>query len=142
MFRRHNNENISMRKFAAWRVIEALCDQAMLYHKKRSHEGAWYAQRLDQAMDLAGAQGNASMSLENATVDDILGDVQMFGHDASQHGGVMGGPGFFAAQQPTLEPVVFPPWSQPGQPGQPGGQSQTHLHQQPSQDSEDIGHRR
>ncbi|EXF86439.1 hypothetical protein CFIO01_00136 [Colletotrichum fioriniae PJ7] len=138
VFRRHNNEDISMRKFAAWRVIEALCDQAMLYHKQRSHEGAWYAQRLDQVQALTTAQGKASLSLENATVDDILGDVQMFGQDAS----VLGGHTYFAAQQ-ALEPLGYPPWNQ-SPTGQSHGQSQPHPHphphphQPPSDDSEDI----
>ncbi|GKT45227.1 LOW QUALITY PROTEIN: uncharacterized protein ColSpa_05408 [Colletotrichum spaethianum] len=75
-----------MRKYAAWRVIESLCDQAMLYHKQRSHKGAWYSQRLDLVQTATTAQRKSSMALENATVDDILGDVQMFGQDASQHG--------------------------------------------------------
>lgn len=127
-----------MRKFAAWRVIEALCDQAMLYHKQRSHEGAWYAQRLDQVQALTTAQGKASLSLENATVDDILGDVQMFGQDAS----VLGGHSYFAAQQ-ALEPLGYPPWNQ-SPTGESHGQSQPHPHphphphQPPSDDSEDI----
>ncbi|KAL0768947.1 hypothetical protein CaCOL14_008255 [Colletotrichum acutatum] len=138
VFRRHNNEDISMRKFAAWRVIEALCDQAMLYHKQRSHEGAWYAQRLDQVQALTTAQGKASLSLENATVDDILGDVQMFGQDAS----VLGGHSYFAAQQ-ALEPLGYPPWNQ-SPTEQSHGQSQPHPHQHPhphqppSDDGEDI----
>lgn len=137
VFRRHNNEDISMRKFAAWRVVEALCDQAMLYHKQRSHEGAWYAQRLGQAQGLAAAaaaastQGNsAPVSLENATVDDILGDVQMFGQDAAaQHGG-MGGAGFFA--------MGYSHWNQPAH-SHPHGQGQQHPHpDQTSDDGEDI----
>ncbi|OHW98797.1 C6 transcription factor [Colletotrichum incanum] len=131
-FRRHNNEDISMRKFAAWRVIEALCDQAMLYHKQRSHEGAWYAQRLDQTQAATTAQGKPPMSLENATVDDILGDVQMFGQDASQHGGI-GGPSYFATQQP-LGTMGYPDW---GQSNHPHGQGQSHPHQSPG-DSDNV----
>ncbi|GJC78296.1 hypothetical protein ColLi_01134 [Colletotrichum liriopes] len=121
-----------MRKFAAWRVIEALCDQAMLYHKQRSHEGAWYAQRLDKAQGATTAQGKPPMSLENATVDDILGDVQMFGQDASQHGGI-GGPGYFATQQ-ALGTIGYPDW---GQSTHPHGPSPSHPHQSPG-DSDDI----
>ncbi|TQN66472.1 Aurofusarin cluster transcription factor aurR2 [Colletotrichum shisoi] len=138
VFRRRNNEDISMRKFAAWRVVEALCDQAMLYHKQRSHEGAWYAQRLGQAQGLAAAaaaaasaQGNsAPVSLENATVDDILGDVQMFGQDAAaQHGG-MGGAAFFA--------MGYSHWNQPAH-SHPHGQGQQQPHpDQASDDGEDI----
>ncbi|KAK2055383.1 hypothetical protein LY76DRAFT_628340 [Colletotrichum caudatum] len=99
-FRRHNNDDISMRKFAAWRVVEALCDQAMLYHKHRPHRGAWYARRLDGA---AAGGGKAPVSLEHATVDDILGDVQMFGQDASHHGGI----GYFAPQH-ALGAIGYP----------------------------------
>ncbi|KAK2031332.1 hypothetical protein LX32DRAFT_613796 [Colletotrichum zoysiae] len=133
-FRRHNNEDISMRNFAAWRVIEALCDQAMLYHKHRPHQGAWYARRLDQAAGrpvtaAAAAEGKAPMSLEHATVDDILGDVQMFGQDASQHGGV----GYFAPQH-ALGTMGYPDW---GQPAHPHRQGVPHAHQS-SEDSEEI----
>ncbi|KAK1993111.1 hypothetical protein LX36DRAFT_587064 [Colletotrichum falcatum] len=119
-FRRHNNEDISMRRFAAWRVIEALCDQAMLYHKQRSHEGAWYAQRLDQARPATTtttttttmtARGKAPIVLEHATVDDILGDIQMFGQDASHHAGVPG-IGFYATQQ-ALGAMGYADWHQP-----------------------------
>ncbi|KAK1979852.1 hypothetical protein LZ30DRAFT_751150 [Colletotrichum cereale] len=134
-FRRHNNEDISMRKLAAWRVIEALCDQAMLYHKQRSHEGAWYAQRLDRARPAAtAAQGKAPMTLEHATVDDILGDVQMFGQDASHHG-VIGGPGggLYATQQ-ALGTMGYPDWSQPAH---AHGQGRSHPHQSP-EDGEDM----
>ncbi|TDZ15645.1 Aurofusarin cluster transcription factor aurR2 [Colletotrichum orbiculare MAFF 240422] len=111
VFRRHNNDDISMRKFAAWRVIEALCDQAMLYHKQRSHERAWYARRLDQAQGGTGAKGKEPVALENATVDDILGDVQMFGHDTGTHGGVVPAPAFFASQQ-ALDPLAYAGWNQ------------------------------
>ncbi|GKT61729.1 C6 transcription factor [Colletotrichum tofieldiae] len=121
-----------MRKFAAWRVIEALCDQAMLYHKQRPHEGAWYAQRLDKAQGATTAQGKTPMYLENATVDDILGDVQMFGQDASQNGGI-GGPNYFATQQ-ALGTIGYPDW---GQPTHPHGPSPSHPHQSPG-DSDDI----
>ncbi|KAJ0154259.1 putative transcriptional regulatory protein [Colletotrichum tanaceti] len=152
VFRRHNNADISMRKFAAWRVVEALCDQAMLYHKQRSHEGAWYAQRLlgeaqgglaatttaAAAVSSSSAQGPgnpnsaAPVSLENATVDDILGDVQMFGQDAqaAQHGG-MGGAGFFA--------MGYPHWNHQPAHSHPHGQGQRHPHpDQTSDDGEDI----
>ncbi|KAF6826329.1 C6 transcription factor [Colletotrichum musicola] len=125
-FRRHNNADISMRKFAAWRVVEALCDQAMLYHKQRSHEGAWYAQRLDESQPATIAKGKISVSLENATVDDILGDVQMFEQETNPHGGALGGSGYFAAQQP-LHPMGYPTWDQTARhPGQ--SPSQTHHH--------------
>lgn len=133
-FRRHNNADISMRKFAAWRVVEALCDQAMLYHKQRSHEGAWYAQRLDESQPATTAKGKTPVSLENATVDDILGDVQMFGQETNQHGGALGGPGFFAAQQP-LHPMGYPAWDQAAQhPGRSPSQTQ----HQPSGDEEEM----
>ncbi|KAK1566430.1 uncharacterized protein LY79DRAFT_572131 [Colletotrichum navitas] len=128
-FRRHNNEDVSMRNFAAWRVIEALCDQAMLYHKHRSHQGAWYAQRLDQARPVTTAQGKPPMSLEHATVDDILGDVQMFGQDASHHGGI----GFYGPQQ-GLGTMGYPDWSQPDH---PHGQGVPPAHQ-PPEDNEEI----
>ncbi|OLN95814.1 hypothetical protein CCHL11_02766 [Colletotrichum chlorophyti] len=134
VFRRHNNEDISMRKFAAWRVIEALCDQAMLYHKQRSHDGAWYTRRLDQAVARTATKGKTPVSIENATVDDILGDVQMFGQDASQSGGATGDASYFSAQH-ALGPMVYPPWDHSTHSGRPG---QDHQHQQPSEDSEDL----
>ncbi|EFQ32019.1 uncharacterized protein GLRG_07163 [Colletotrichum graminicola M1.001] len=129
-FRRHNNEDISMRNFAAWRVIEALCDQAMLYHKHKSHQGAWYAQRLDQARSVTTpAQGKPPMSLEHATLDDILGDVQMFGQDASHHGGIS----FYGPQQ-DLGTIGYPDWAQPAH---SHGQGVPPAHQ-PPEDSEEI----
>ncbi|KDN67082.1 hypothetical protein CSUB01_01725 [Colletotrichum sublineola] len=127
VFRRHNNEDISMRGFAAWRVIEALCDQAMLYHKQRSHEGAWYAQRLDKTRPTtATVQSKAPMMLEHATVDDILGDIQMFGQDASHHGGVPGA-GFYATQQ-ALGTMGYHDW---GQPAHHHAQGPPHPHHSP-----------
>ncbi|KAK2012826.1 hypothetical protein LZ32DRAFT_618044 [Colletotrichum eremochloae] len=127
VFRRHNNEDISMRGFAAWRVIEALCDQAMLYHKQRSHEGAWYAQRLDKTRPTtATAQSKAPVILEHATVDDILGDIQMFGQDASHHGGVPGA-GFYTTQQ-ALGTMGYRDW---GQPAHHHAQEPPHPHHSP-----------
>ncbi|KAJ0351520.1 hypothetical protein COL154_012882 [Colletotrichum chrysophilum] len=114
VFRRHNNEDISMRKFAAWRVIEELCEEAIHYHKQRSHQGAWYTHRLDALGPTSTAKGKETLSLENATVDDILGDVRMFGQPSASHTAVMGGPGYFAAQ-PVLQPMSFTSWGQPPQ---------------------------
>ncbi|CAI0641353.1 unnamed protein product [Colletotrichum noveboracense] len=114
VFRRHNNEDISMRKFAAWRVIEELCEEAIHYHKQRSHQGAWYTHRLDTLGPISTAKGKETLSLENATVDDILGDVRMFGQPSASHTAVMGGPGYFAAQ-PVLQPMSFTSWGQPPQ---------------------------
>ncbi|KAJ3962930.1 hypothetical protein N0V92_000366 [Colletotrichum tropicale] len=114
VFRRHNNEDISMRKFAAWRVIEELCEEAIHYHKQRSHQGAWYTHRLDALGHTSTAKGKETLSLENATVDDILGDVRMFGQPSASHTAVMGGPGYFAAQ-PVLQPMSFTSWGQPPQ---------------------------
>ncbi|KAF6806731.1 C6 transcription factor [Colletotrichum sojae] len=133
-FRRHNNADISMRKFAAWRVVEALCDQAMLYHKQRSHEGAWYAQRLDESQPATIAKGKIPVSLENATVDDILGDVQMFEQETNPHGGALGGSGYFAAQQP-LHPMAYPTWDQTAR---HPGQSPSQTHHQPSGGEEEM----
>ncbi|KAF6833867.1 C6 transcription factor [Colletotrichum plurivorum] len=133
-FRRHNNADISMRKFAAWRVVEALCDQAMLYHKQRSHEGAWYAQRLDESQPATIAKGKIPVSLENATVDDILGDVQMFEQETNPHGGALGGSGYFAAQQP-LHPMGYPTWDQAAR---HPGQSPSQTHHQPSRGEEEM----
>ena len=45
IFRRHNNEDFNMAKVPAWRVVERLCDQAMLVHSSRMHIGYSYAER-------------------------------------------------------------------------------------------------
>ncbi|KAF7553442.1 hypothetical protein G7046_g7097 [Stylonectria norvegica] len=46
VFRRYNNEDISMVKVPAWHAIETLCDEAMLQHPNRVHEGCSYVQRV------------------------------------------------------------------------------------------------
>ncbi|KAL0930351.1 C6 transcription factor [Colletotrichum truncatum] len=128
-FRRHNNDDINMRKFAAWRVIEALCDEAMLYHKQVSHEGAWYSRRHDAFESKHSAKGKEPVSLKDATVLDILadvGDVQMFGQHSTPQGGVVGGSVYFEHQ--ALQPMNYALWGQPGQhPVQTQSQSQVHA---------------
>lgn len=46
VFQRYNNEDVSMAKIPAWISIEKLCDQAMLKHPDRVHDGRSYANRL------------------------------------------------------------------------------------------------
>ena len=46
VFQRYNNEDISMAKIPAWTSIENLCDQAILKHPNRTHEGRSYTNRL------------------------------------------------------------------------------------------------
>jgi hypothetical protein len=45
IFRRHNNEDFSMVNVPAWRMVERLCDQAMLTHSSRVHAGSAYSIR-------------------------------------------------------------------------------------------------
>ncbi|KAF9872334.1 hypothetical protein CkaCkLH20_10161 [Colletotrichum karsti] len=117
VFRRHNNDNISMRKFAAWRVIEELCEEAMHYHKQRSHQGAWYTRRLGDMKSgpVMSAKGKEPLSLENATIDDILGDVRMFGQPSASHGNIVSGSSYFVPQQ-AFPTTAFATWAQPSQP--------------------------
>ncbi|KAH7142141.1 hypothetical protein EDB81DRAFT_653210 [Dactylonectria macrodidyma] len=49
VFQRYNNEDISMAKIPAWKFIEDLCDQAMLKHPNRAHEGCSYIKRIHNA---------------------------------------------------------------------------------------------
>ncbi|KAH6867503.1 hypothetical protein B0T10DRAFT_419731 [Thelonectria olida] len=46
VFQRYNNEDISMAKILAWKSIENLCDQAILKHPNRVHEGLSYVRRI------------------------------------------------------------------------------------------------
>ncbi|KAH7116464.1 hypothetical protein EDB81DRAFT_767483 [Dactylonectria macrodidyma] len=46
VFQRYNNEDISMAKTLAWNSVENLCDQAMLKHPNRVHEGRSYVKRI------------------------------------------------------------------------------------------------
>lgn len=54
VFRRYNNEDISMAKIPAWTTIENLCDQAIGKHPGRSHEGRSYTNRLHKSNPPAG----------------------------------------------------------------------------------------
>ncbi|KAL6411921.1 hypothetical protein AUP68_04300 [Ilyonectria robusta] len=46
VFQRYNNEDISVAEVLAWNSVENLCDQAMLKHPNRAHEGRSYVERI------------------------------------------------------------------------------------------------
>lgn len=46
VFQRYNNEDISVAEVLAWNSVENLCDQAMLKHPNRTHEGRSYVERI------------------------------------------------------------------------------------------------
>ncbi|KAI9158195.1 Bikaverin cluster transcription factor bik5 [Paramyrothecium foliicola] len=54
VFQRYNNDEITMAKLPAWHVIETLCDQAMLQHQGRVHDGRAYTKRLHQSAEATG----------------------------------------------------------------------------------------
>ena len=89
LFRRHNSEDFTMANIPAWRVVERLCDQAMLVHSSRMHIGCSSAERLSAGVmpatevcfpDLADTSSN--------TTEALFGDIVML-HQSSNEGGYM-----------------------------------------------------
>ncbi|KAH6883540.1 hypothetical protein B0T10DRAFT_410917 [Thelonectria olida] len=46
VFRRYNNDDVTMAKVPAWYTIELLCDQAVILHPNQKHEGRAYMKRM------------------------------------------------------------------------------------------------
>lgn len=79
IFRRHNNEDFSMTNVPAWRVVERLCDQAMLTHSSRVHTDCSYATRLSGGtVPLAEARLLSPIDPLINTAEVTYGDVDMF----------------------------------------------------------------
>lgn len=80
ILRRHNNEDFSMANVPAWRVVERLCDQAMLAHSSRAHAGCSYATRLATDMVPLAEAGPLSPvnGLSNNMADVTCEDAEMF----------------------------------------------------------------
>lgn len=82
VFRRYNNDDISMAKVPAWHAIEALCDQAMAQHPGEPHEGRAYSKRIHKH----GAQPpvpDDTDHMKNVTPM-MMGDIGMYGTDMGE----------------------------------------------------------
>lgn len=85
IFRRHNNEDFSMANVPAWRVVERLCDQAMLTHSSRVHTGYCYTTRLYR--DIAPSTESClyiPVGLSSSMAEVTHGDIDMLYHFPSE----------------------------------------------------------
>ncbi|CAM1511760.1 Fc.00g092730.m01.CDS01 [Cosmosporella sp. VM-42] len=82
VFRRYNNENISMAKIPAWNSIENLCDRAMQKHPSRNHEGRAYTNRIHKN-NSPHAAWEAQQKPEGISYDSMC-SVDMYDNGISQ----------------------------------------------------------
>lgn len=82
VFRRYNNDDISMAKIPAWHAIEALCDQAMAQHPAQPHEGHSYTKRVHKHAH--SPMTDDSDHLKTTVSPMMLGDMSMYGADMSE----------------------------------------------------------
>ena len=81
IFQRHNNKDFSTAKIPAWRVVERLCDQAMLVHSSRIHIGYSYAERLSgNTLHPTEAGFSAPVDTSSSMTEALFGDIDMLQH--------------------------------------------------------------
>lgn len=81
IFQRHNNDEFSTAQIPAWRVVERLCDQAMLVHSSRVHIGYSYAERLPgNTMHPTEASFSVPVDTSSSMAEALFGDVDMLQH--------------------------------------------------------------
>lgn len=82
VFRRYNNDDISMSKVPAWHAIETLCEQAVAQHPTQQHEGRAYMKRVHK--HARPSMPDDAEQMKTTVAPMMLGNMGMYGADMTE----------------------------------------------------------